>query len=144
MSRRFIRLAVLILLIPALPGTGQEVSDEEAIHLVLTNYIEAWRDADYDRLRDVFDPAGHVYWLTGDEDSQHLQSMTFEQILARDPRPRPSYGLQWEVRSLSIIDGHLAAAELGISRKGGSYVDVLLLHKIVGSWRIVTKTFAVR
>ncbi|NKB88528.1 MAG: hypothetical protein GKS06_09935 [Acidobacteria bacterium] len=147
-ARRFLVLGLIVWTFasgsarPAPVHAGQ--ADETAIRHVLREYVEGWRDADYERLADVFDPGGHVYWLSGDGDEQHLQSMTFAQIMERDPRPQPEYGSEWSVESLEVVDNHVAAAHLHISRAGGSYLDVLVLHRVAGEWRIVTKTYSTR
>ena len=70
--------------------------------------------------------------------------MTFSEVLARGSRPQPEYGLRYEIQALDVIDDRLAVARVEQSRKGGSYVDVLVLYRIAGEWRIVTKTFVSR
>ena len=83
-------------------------------------------------------------WVGGQGGDQQLNSMTWEEILARERRPQPEYGLEWEILSLDIVDGSVAVAKLKISRRCGGYIDFLVLYRISDSWRIVNKTFAVR
>jgi hypothetical protein len=69
--------------------------------------------------------------------------MTFAENL-EGRRAQPEYGRTWRVVMLDVVDDQLAAAKLEISRAGGSCVDYLLLQKIAGKWRIVTKAFVTR
>jgi len=137
---RFVMTSLLAIVVTTVPVKAQETQAEAAIHDVLANYVQGWREADPDRLGHVFDPAGSVLWTSADS----VGAMTFAEILARESRPQPEYGLDWSVESLSVVDDRLAVAQVDISRKGGSYLDVLVLYNVAGSWRIVSKTFVSR
>ena len=124
---------------------AQETSDEGQIRQMLNDYIVGWREADGERLARVFAAKeGRVMWISKQSGKEILSSMTFGEILQRENKPQPHYGLDWEVLDLDIVDGRLAVAKLHISRAGGSYIDFLVCHKIAGEWRIVNKTFVVR
>ncbi len=126
----------------AMPPAG---TDEKAIRAIIADYVQGWREADPKRLSRVFAlEEGRVLWLAERSGKQVLASRTFEKILQRPRKAQPEYGLEWEVLDLDVIDGKLASAKVRISRRGGSYIDLLLLHKIEDEWRIVTKTFVSR
>ncbi len=123
---------------------AQETTDKELIHKMLSNYVEGWREGDEAKLRSVFAlDEGRVVWIATADGKEKLQAMTFEKIVQRGKK-QPAYGLEWDILALDIIDGRLAVAKLEISRKGGSYVDILTCHKIEGQWRIVNKAFVTR
>ncbi len=125
-------------------GDKRGATDDSQIRQVLSNYIVGWRRGDVGLLARTFAvDHGRVMWITEKSDREVLRSMTFDEVLERR-KPNPEYGLEWEVLSLDVVDGKLAVAKVYISRKGGSYVDFLVLHKIAGEWRIVNKTFVVR
>ena len=127
------------------PGLrAQSTSDEERIRSVLEQYVTGWRDGDVERLGRIFaTDEGRILWLAGNPGQETLRSMTFGEALQRR-RPQPEYGRTWSILALDVVDGQLAMAKLDISREGGSYIDYLVLQKIAGEWRIVTKTFVVR
>ena len=142
--RVFMSLTLLACAI-ASPSESQEKDHESEIREVLSTYVSAWREADYERLAEIFAVEnGSVMWVGGQGGDQQLNSMTWEEILARERRPQPEYGLEWEILSLDIVDGSVAVAKLEISRRGGGYIDFLVFYRISDSWRIVNKTFAVR
>ncbi len=100
---------------------AQETSDEGQIRQMLNDYIVGWREADGKRLARVFaTKEGRVMWISEQSEKETLHSMTFGEILQRENKPQPLYGLDWEVLDLDIVDGTLAVAKLHISRKGGS------------------------
>ena len=82
-------------------------------------------------------------WVSDNSGSERLGTMTFSDVLKRR-KSQPQYGLDWRVLSLDVVDSSVAVSKLHISRKGGSYVDFLVLYKIGERWRIVNKTFSVR
>jgi hypothetical protein len=126
------------------PLTGQELPDDVQVRQVLERYVNGWRDGDVQRLSGVLaTDEGRVFWLAGAAGQDTLKSMTFAQAL-RNRRPQPDYGRNWSVAGLDIVDGRLAVARLHISRREGSYVDYLVLHRIAGQWRIVAKAFVLR
>lgn len=118
-------------------------TDQEQLRYVFSEYIAGWRMGDTERLRNVFDDSGYILWVSGNTDDETLNAMTFGKALERR-KPQPSYGTEWEILDLDIIDGELAHGKLYISRENGSYIDVLVCQKINGTWKIVTKTFVVR
>lgn len=123
---------------------AQGPSDEDRIRAVLEEYVSGWRDGNVQRLTNVFATGeGRLLWVTGPPGRDSLASMTLGQALERR-RPQPGYGSPWRVLSLDIVDGQLAVAKLEIARTGGSYVDYLVLYRIAGAWRIVTKTYVTR
>ena len=126
------------------PAHAQPGPDEEAIEKVLTDYIEGWREADTARLGQIMDQTeGRVMWITEKDGTQALSSMTFGEVLKRR-KPQSEYGLNWKVLELDVIEGQLAVARVFISRRGGSYIDVLVLQKLNQQWFIVNKTFVSR
>lgn len=127
------------------PGAAQAGADSVEIREVVEGYIVGWRTADEALLAQVFaTDQGVILWPSGDPGEETLSGMTFGDLLARGRRPNPAYGESWRIRELDIVDGKLAVAKVDISREGGSYVDYLVLYKLGGGWRIVTKTYVVR
>jgi hypothetical protein len=123
---------------------AQSSTDEQRIRAVLEEYVTGWREGDVERLGRIFAvDEGRILWLSGNPGQETLMSMTFGQALQRR-RPQPEYGQTWRILTLDVVDEQLAVAKLDISRAGGSYVDYLVLQKIAGEWRIVTKTYVVR
>ena len=144
MIQKLFCLAAAVILVISASFVFSETSDESRIREILADYVVGWREGDAERLARVFDlDAGTVMWTSSRTGEEKLSSMTFREILARQ-KPRPEYGLQWRVLSLDVVDGRAAVAKLEISRKGGSYIDFLVCHKIADRWKIVNKTFAVR
>ena len=147
MRSRFSAMALVCACLPTVytPGlAAQSVSDEDRIRTVLEHYVIGWREGDVERLGKIFAAdEGRILWLSGNPGHETLTSMTFGQALQRH-RPQPEYGRTWNILALDVVDGRLAVAKLDISRDGGSYIDYLVLQKIAGEWRIVTKTFVVR
>ena len=121
---------------------AEEASDPNQVRKVLEDYVVGWRDGDVDRLASVFAvKEGRVTWVAEESGSEVLRSMTFEKVLER-MKPHPQYGLKWEVLSLDVVDSSLAVAKVRISHKASNYyIDYLVLEKIAGEWRIVSKTF---
>ena len=116
-------------------------SDDRLTTSVVESYIAGWREADTELLATVFAvDEGRVLWVSGDAPGEELKSMTFADVL-RDRKPQPEYGLRWRIIASDVIAGKLASVKVHISRKGGSYTDLLVLQKIDDRWRIVTKTF---
>lgn len=138
----FFSFALLPLLL-TLPAQAQETTDEAQLHQLMEGYIVGWREADTERLRNVFDEAGHVLWVSKNAGTETLNARTFAETLERRKK-QPEYGLDWEILNLDIVDGKLAVVKLHLSRKGGSYIDFLVCQKIEDQWRIVNKTFVVR
>ena len=130
-----------------MPGAveGQDASETDAITETIERYVVGWRNGDLELLADAFATEdGVVLWRTGEAGQESLGGMTFGDILERGSRPNPEYGKDWEILSLDVVDGQLAVAKVDISRRGGSYVDYLVLYKLGNGWRIVTKTFVAR
>lgn len=134
-------LALTLLMVPT--SQAQETTDETQLRELVEGYIVGWREADTERLRDVFDEAGHILWVSTNADAETLNARTFADVLKRRKK-QPEYGLDWEILNLDIVDGKLAVAKVHISRKGGSYIDFLVCQRIDDQWRIVNKTFVVR
>jgi hypothetical protein len=121
-----------------------EEAEESAIQAVLEDYIVGWREGDPERLSRAFaSETGTIMWVGSEDGREVLQSMTFGAAVARG-KSNLSYGLEWRVGSLDVVDSHVAVAKLYISRSGGSYVDFLTLYKIDGMWKIVNKAFVSR
>ena len=146
-SSRGARAFLLVLLIGGVTVLGvastpaqQSTAEHEAIEAVLEDYVVGWREGNAERLGRAFAPTGAIVWPAEGND---VNSMTFAAAIGRD-RSNPSYGLEWNVESLDIVDDHVAVARVNISRTGGSYVDLLTLYKLDAGWRIVNKAFVTR
>jgi hypothetical protein len=133
----FVLLAAAGALLPT-PAAAQDAADSVAIHRVVDGYISGWREADVERLSEVFAPEGRVMWVQDDQ----LATSTFAEVLG-NRRPRPGYGEPWRLLSLSIAGDRVAVAEVWIAGASVNYVDFLTLYKIGDTWRIVTKAFTV-
>ena len=55
----------------------QETSDENQIRQILNDYVVGWREADGERLAEVFAEEGRVMWISKRSEKEILQSMTF-------------------------------------------------------------------
>lgn len=143
-GRFAIALPIMVALLSGRVPASQFDSHQQAVRAVLEDYVVGWRDGDVDRLADVFAPNGAVTWPSGSGADAVLNTMTFEQVLARGRRPQPEYGREWRVESLDVLDDGLAVARLYISRSGGHYIDYLTLYRIGDRWRIVSKTYVMR
>jgi hypothetical protein len=142
--KRALTISAMALSIWAGASIAQVPTDKEAIHQVLEDYIVGWRDGNAELLSRAFaTESGTIMWVGSQDDQQVLQSMTFEAAIARG-KSNSSYGLEWQVLSLDVVDSSVALAKLDISRSRGSYIDFLTLYKIDGSWKIVNKVFASR
>lgn len=120
-------------------------NEDKQVRQVIQDYVQGWREADKQQLSRVFAlENGHLIWISGERGSEQVQSMSFEDIVARDKRPNPEYGRHTEILSLDIVDDKLAIAKVEISYSKGSYIDYLVLYKVGDDWRIVTKTFVTR
>ncbi len=127
------------------PAEAQDTADSLAVARVVEQYVVGWRTADHELLADVFaTEEGVLLWPSGEAGEEALNGMTFAEILGREPRPNASYGEEWRILELDVVDGALAMAKVEISRTGGSYIDYLLLYRLAPGWRIVTKTFVSR
>ena len=143
-QRAWLGLALVMLAGPYTPPAQAQATDEETIRRLVEDYVRSWREADVERLAQLFAlDEGRVMWISEHAGTQKLRSRTFRAVLAQR-RPQPEYGLHWQVLTLDVIDGELAVAKVLISRSGGNYVDLLVWHKRAGAWRIVNKTFVVQ
>lgn len=135
-------LLILMLVFQSMIAQGLEpVADQALISKVVENYIVGWRHGDVELLSQVFAlQEGRVLWIRKEADDEQLNSMTFQEILEKR-KPQPEYGKEWKILSSEVINGKLAYSKVFISRKGGHYIDLLVLQKLNGQWRIVTKTF---
>jgi len=144
-STRFaIALPIMVALLSGHLPASQSPTDEQAVRGVLEDYVVGWREGDVEKLANVFAPNGMVKWPSGSGPDAVLNTMTFEQVLARGRRPQPEYGKEWRVESLDVLDEGLAVARVYISRAGGHYIDYLTLYRIGDRWHIVSKTYVTR
>lgn len=119
--------------------------EESQVRQVVGDYIEGWREADAERLSQVFAlDNGHVIWLSDKDGSETVESMSFGDIVSRDKEPNPEYGRNSEILALDVVDDKLAVAKVEISFSKGNYIDYLVLYKVGDDWRIATKTFVTR
>ncbi len=134
-----VSFALLLMLVAA--EVSAQASDSVGIAEVVDDYIVGWREADATLLERAFDmEAGVVLWVERREGSDRLQSRKLADLV-QTVKPHATYGLDYRIESLQIIDAQLAVALVRIPRGESHYMDALELQKINGEWKIVLKSF---
>lgn len=112
-----------------------------AIIAALDDYFDGFYEGDVDRLKQVFDPAAHLYSATDGPLQDDPMEAVYERVRGRTP---PAANRQKRVDRILMIDvagpeSALAKVQLAIGPK--LFTDYLTMLRRDGRWRIISKTY---
>jgi Putative lumazine-binding len=119
---------------------SDRMDDLDAITAVVQMYVDGAAKADVGRLKEVFHESARMFGNEGDESEDMPISEFFEEV-ATTPAPGP--GFRSRIMSIDVVEDAAVAVLAEDDYLGVDYVNFFSLIKIDGTWKIVTKLFAV-
>lgn len=123
-------------------GDSSGSSEEEAVRMVLDNYLNGVARQDTALLEKAFDGANaHMKHVTrSDAGGEMLKVVPIREAFVNWTKP-PAKPCKGKVLNIDILDSRLAMAKYEFVWGDVTFIDYLSLYKINGEWKIVNKVF---
>ena len=136
----------------SVPVNSQEnISDSQLITTAINNYFEGYVERDIDKLNAAFDTENGTMKVPVMEGEQvtGFKNRYFEEVVPnwgnrKKLDPAVEKECELEILNMDIMDGEIATAKIRMSVEKFTYIDMLSLHKIGGTWKITKKIYLAR
>nr|WP_299382422.1 nuclear transport factor 2 family protein [Allomuricauda sp.] len=130
-------LTVLFTLVFAFTISAQ--SDEEAIRHTLNNYLEGSSHSDPERITSAFYAEADLFLSKKDQELWVLTPQEYADLFKN--RERGKFNGRYGKIITMDIENNIASAkaEISIPSRNMLFVDIFLLKKIGGQWKIISK-----
>ena len=119
---------------------GERMDELDAVAAVVQLYVHGAAQADVGPLKEAFHESARMFGNENDEHSDVPISEFFEYV-AETPVPGP--GFRSRIVSIDVVGDAAVAVLAEDDYQGVDYVNFFSLVKLDGTWKIVTKVFAV-
>jgi Putative lumazine-binding len=119
---------------------SDRMDELNAITAVVQMYIDGVAKADVGRLKEVFHESARMFGNEDDESEDMPISEFFAEVATT---PVPGLGFRSRIMSVDVVEDAAVAVLAEDDYLGVDYVNFFSLIKRDGTWKIVTKLFAV-
>lgn len=146
------KIGVILMMVTTLSLVGQnKKSTQQQIETTIQNYYDGYIDRDIDKLNNAFDTENGTMKvpILKDEKVIGYKNRYFKEVVPKwgNRKKLPKETLKncaLTILNVDIVDDIIASAKISMKVDQITYIDILSLEKINGSWKITNKIYAVR
>lgn len=121
------------------------------IQTTIQNYYDGYIDRDFEKLKEAFDLENGTMKvpILKDEKVIGFKNRYFKEVVPKwgNRKKLTKEVLQnckLTILNMDVVDNNIASAKILMKVDTVTYIDILSLHKIQGSWKITNKIYVVR